>query len=784
VEELYIASQVPIQATPRASAADLAALASKNTLEPALEGSNGRGWLSLGNCVKVVGRAFHPSKKSNTANDADSLDDDCLEESDDDEEDEVDHPETKLFPIEGIPRNDQEKAQRHFNMARCEIWDVPKVPVDSLMIKPTLKMMNARRGTYIHTRNAEVSCTRSGQTVECEFGFGLEDSSDLQRLKCPIYTLHMPCRRNYGPRGPGEKRRDEGGNDYIAHPPEFIDCYGHGFLNPKMYIKFNAEEETISFLGLYIIKLRSSEMVQNFEKVYRRLMSKFPIPSDNVLLEVDRSELLQVFKKTVRPFSTLPEDEIEKHLEAGREWYPLGDCHLEFRKMSKYPKATCIGFFNPVTKRDHANGVLLLDSKLSRDTAMSLGPKWMNLLGQTNGYERVSATEMRLTLWQTNPLFKDRILYGVYVCKQVIKYKSLEVYKIHGPADKLDSVQDFILSEMNRLTDAKTIEETLELVSVAFQNHVLDAPMEIKPEQPIEVLREKGYNNNSHPELVILKTASNVGGGDFGSHFSGHRMDCYYLETVPEEDEPTSSIEMSCSNEPLISSTATFFPKSKSTLQLMYQKQQAQEENTAKVQPLALDASSFQDLTMDGSLSQFMDRSVAQTEEIEQVAQQSVADLTKLWAKTTSAVVTVKTRTPSTSFASLQTAVAKAQSEVETKAQSEVVAVKAQCEVVAVKAQSEAVAVKAQCEVVAVKAQSEAVAVKAQCEVVAVKVQSEIPTEIVQATRYLGKTRLAETVAVCDVEDGNEAQPGIDMEHTKPVQDLRRQWEAIHRYGI
>ncbi|GJJ77325.1 hypothetical protein EMPS_09684 [Entomortierella parvispora] len=735
MEELYLASQVPIQATPGASAVDLAALASKIIPEPALEGSSSRTWLSLGNCVKVVGRAFNPHKRANAVNGVNALDDEDSENGDDDE-DEVDHPESKLFPIEDIPRNDQEKAQRHFNMARCEIWDIPKVPIDGLMIRPTLKMMNARGGTYIHARNAEVSCTRSGLTVNCEFGFGLEDSADLQRLKCPIYTLHMPCRRNYGPRGPGEKRRDEEGNEYIAHPPEFIDCYGHGFLNPQMYIKFNAEQETISFLGLYIIKLQSSEMVENFEKVYRRLMSKYPITSDNVLLEVDRSEVLQVFKKTVRPFTTLPEEEVEEHLEAGREWYPLGDCHLEFRKMSQYPKATCIGFFNPITKRDHANGVLLLDSKLSRDTAMALGPKWMNLLGQTNGYERVSATEMRLTLWQTNPVFKDRILYGVYVCKQVIKYKSLEVYKIHGPADKLDSVQDFIFSEMNRLTDLKTIEETLELASVAFQSHIMEAPVEIEPGEPIKALPEKS-NSNSHPELVILKTASNADGGGLGSHFSGHRMDCY-LETVPEEDEPTSSTEMSCTNEPLISSTATFFPKSKSALQLMYQKQQVQEENMAKGQPLSLDASSFGDLTSDSSLSHFMDCSQADAGDQELVEPQSVADLTKFWAKTTSAVITVKTRTSCISLTNFQAAVTNAQSEITTKTQNDVVD----------------------------------------------KAQGEISTEVIQATRYLGKARLAETVTVCDLGNGNEAEPGIDMEHTKPVQDLRRQWEAIHRHGI
>ncbi|KAG0010430.1 hypothetical protein BGZ82_003457, partial [Podila clonocystis] len=48
---------------------------------------------------------------------------------------------------------------------------------------------------------------------------------------------------------------------------------------------------------------------------------------------------------------------------------------------------------------------------------------------------------------------------------------------------------------------------------------------------------------------------------------------------------------------------------------------------------------------------------------------------------------------------------------------------------------------------------------------------------VIQATRYLPKSRPVE-------EDRNEAETGVSVEQLRPVADLKKRWEEMHRLGI
>ncbi|KAG0047091.1 hypothetical protein BGZ83_007778 [Gryganskiella cystojenkinii] len=681
-----------------------------------------RAFMSLGKTFNFVGKAMNLSKANIIHTDGlvasrnrtllatnEKQDNDEENESEEDD-DESCNPEGSVFDMSGIPKTDGEAYSRHFQLSRPNIWAVPKIPVDGLMFLPTFCMMELRKkGPFLHDARVILECTRTGNTVEAEFGIGIEDRKDHDRLNCPIFTIHRRCRRNYTTtEGQGLWRMDKKGRKYLAHPPELIDCYGHGFLNPEMSIRFEPELKRIVFLEMYFINLETSERVREFETLFETLMEKFPVSKDNVILRVDRSEAFQVSKKTVRPYSTLPSVEGDEHLEAGREWCPLGRCHIEFRKMSHFPKALCVGFFNPVTCRDHSNGVLLLDSRLSRHMAFEVGPSWIQTLGNTNGYTRISKTEMQLSLWQTHAVYRTRPLYHTIPARSVVKHKSLEIYKIVGPEGKLDAVQAFILKKMNRLCTARSIEETLELASVAFQKDVLEAIIESEPTVS-KAVRDRDSGQYHQLELEILEPVLTVS-------LAGEMMarQVTYLETVPEEDEVES----------LNGSTATFYPKSKSALLLLQQEQQHEPESVG-FQRLDFDASSFGDLVKSGSLSHFMETSKEKNYEGEEMATPSVADLTKFWAKTTSAKAVVVRSMSQFSTLSLSSDQSKTQT-------------------------------------------------------------LSHATEVVQATRYLRKQQQSESLILssASLNDNADDKTGVHMEHLMPVSDLKKRWEDIHRFGI
>ncbi|KAF9361975.1 hypothetical protein BGX26_008147 [Mortierella sp. AD094] len=518
-----------------------------------------------------------------------------------------------------------------------------------------------------------------------------------------------------------------------------------------MHIEFDAEHKSVMIAKMYRIICSTSEIVTEFQKYHAWLMRTARISPDNTFLCMDyRSQPLRIAKRIERAAGvSSPVD--TKVLEAGRKYTELGECNVEFRRMSNAPDALSVGFYNPVTKRDMAIGVMVFDKSKVKATASSLGLNALNALRPSNGVMRVSPMEMSLTLWQTDARTRPTFIKGQRVF-ETLKSKSLDMFKITGPREALDELEEFMRFKNGTDCKAKDINETFKLIRIAFQDDVLDAPREdeeienIEQREDIGQVEVKAYavnievGNQRRETDSACETELEEDIVDLDDVLYGHRADGH-LETVLEEEEEGEDGVLS-------GSTTTFRPKSRSALILMEKHQQelaAAEALTQKNLDLCLpkiESSPYDGLA---GIAESLQGSVGECSETEFTAP-SVANLAEFWAKTTCAVALVRSSSATTVTADSTAGAIAAPSD--PSSPTEVTS--------APEPTSELEA-----RVNAVKAAAR------------VNIAAEEPQPQVNANDG----------AVLE-DQNDDIEPGVDMEHHMPVKDLKKRWEEIYRLGI
>lgn len=455
------------------------------------------------------------------------------------------------------------------------------------------------------------------------------------------------------------------------------------------------------------------------------------------------------------------------------------------------------------------------------------------------------------------------------------------MFKLVGDRDALDELEEFIRIKMGTDCKARDIPETFRLIEIAFQDQVLNAPMteeEEEEENVLETQRARLQGSGSKPRSVrsvassssatttpalsplskdngrfcddnksVKSTrssksiqsikeedeaeVSSIMEEDEDEEFGSAHPACEgYLATVLEEDEeedssPSSRRPTLSKKNSLASSTATFRPKSKKALQEMLLAQELANSNSSRSTLPQMDLSSFDNLSADGSLADFLSSAKStsdyttadegEQEDEEEMAAPTVADLTKFWAKTTNALVRSNSQStirsfysfasstltnihavtsssgPSTSSATTPSLSSMDSTEKLPSSSTTITAHQSEIIESSISTYNPPTGPPSELEarVHALKSTASHSAIVAQlAEENAAQANVK---DLVQATRYLPKYKIQLSAGF--VESGNEEMVleedenevgGVDVEGHMPVKDLKKRWEEIHRLGI
>ncbi|KAF9432201.1 hypothetical protein BGZ76_011132 [Entomortierella beljakovae] len=667
-----------------------------------------------------------------------------------------------------ITRTDEEEMARRMQLGQPSNWEVRRLPLD-LGVIPPLEHPIPFRKSHLYDSNVRIVDLTTGKVAPGEFGMGIEDRAAYFRDDSALFAVLRPARLI--PFNEIDRQRDDfflcckrlyKGEVMYVEPPYITDFYARSWLHPDMHIEFDAENKSVVIAKMYRIICSTSEIVSEFQKYYVWLMKTARISPDNTFLCMDyRSQPLRISKRIEKAAGATSPVET-KFLEAGRKYTELGECNIEFRRMSNAPDALSVGFYNPATKRDMAIGVMVFDKCKVKATASSLGLDALNALGPSNGVIRVSHTEMSLTLWQTDARTRPTFVKGQRVF-ETVKSKSLDMFKITGQREALDELEEFMRVKNGTDCKARDIQETYKLIRIAFQDDVLDATED--DEYVDQDMTGKILVQNNSPNTDVKKLDSSnreesmrnneeemfergvINSDSMGDVLFGHRADGH-LETVIEEEEGDDNV--------MTKSTMTFRPKSRNALLLMEKHQQ---------ELAAADARSNKELnlTLPQIESSTFEEFVGITEynEIGEFEAPSVANLTEFWAKTTCAVALV--RSPSSTLSIEETTTDESHQSCPASPVEAISTIDPTSELEA--------------RVNAVKANGR---YGNATEIIEPEVNAN---GVIQATRYpLKKVPVSDGAVLEDSNDDYE--PGVDMEHHMPVKDLKKRWEEIYRLGI
>ncbi|KAG0254576.1 hypothetical protein BG011_005652 [Mortierella polycephala] len=692
-----------------------------------------------------------------------------------------------------LTRTEEEERARRMELGQPSLWEVRRLPLD-LGVIPPLEHPIPFRKSHLYDINVKIVDLTTGKAASGEFGMGIEDRAAYFRDECALFAVLRPARLI--PYNDIDRTRDDfflcgkrrvKGEVMYVEPPSITDFYARSWLHPDMHIEFNPEERSVMIAKMYCIYCSTTEIVSEFQKYYHWLMDNARISPDNTFLCMDyRSHPLRVSKRIEKAASAIVAliDE-NKVLEAGRKFTEMGECHVEFRRMSNAPDALSVGFYNPATRRDMAMGVMVFDKNKVKATASGLGLNAITALGVSNGMVRVSTTEMSLTLWQTDARTRPTFVKGQRIY-ETVKTKSLDVFKLVGPREVLDELEDFIRVRMGTDCKARDIKETMKLAEMAFQDQVMDAPGE---------------------EENVDQTLSKSRGAANGSGFSyGHRSEC--LETVLEENEEQGEEEPSCQQytqglDDMSVSTATFHFKSKEALGLIEKKQQALAaselsscDRAEKIPMLEIEASAFNELSSEDNLSAFLyivsksqakgdyadkdnigtndklhgnnnisdidinsssaPQTAIQESEEEEFVLPSVKDLTRFWARATSAMTLARSASKNNagSAATLMGSTA----------------------LIVGPVSSTSFSSSSNHEWSKIESGTDTTST------------TDIITKIKECTPSSSQGIIQTSEITLEgplVEDRNrDVEPGVDVDHHLPVKDLKERWEQIHRLGV
>lgn len=325
---------------------------------------------------------------------------------------------------------DEEERARRMQLGQPSLWEVRRLPLD-LGVIPPLEQPIPFRKRHLYDISVQIEDLTTGKSAPGEFGMGIEDRAAYFRDECALFAVLRPARLI--PSHAIDRKRDDfflckkrmhKGEIHYVEPPYITDFYARSWLHPEMHIEFDPEARTVTIAKMYKITCSTTEIVGEFKKYHGWLMENARISPDNTFLCMDyRSKALRVSKRIERAASSAPQTlssvEDTKILEGGRKYTELGECHMEFRRMSNAPDALSVGFYNPATKRDMAIGVMVFDKSKIKATASSLGLNALNALGATNGVVRVSPSEISLTMWQTDARTRPRFIKGQRIFETV-----------------------------------------------------------------------------------------------------------------------------------------------------------------------------------------------------------------------------------------------------------------------------------------------------------------------------------------------------------------------------
>ncbi|KAF8982275.1 hypothetical protein BGZ46_001556 [Entomortierella lignicola] len=640
-----------------------------------------------------------------------------------------------------ITRTEKKGNARRMQIGQPSLWEVRHLPLDP-GVTPPLEHPIPLRKSHLYDSNVKIVDLTTGKVAPGEFGMGIEDRAACFRDGCALFAVLRPARLT--PFNEIDRQRDDfflcckrlhKREVMYVEPPRITDFYARSWLHPDMHVEFDIEQKSVMIAKMYRIICSTSEIVAEFQKYYAWLMRTARISPDNTFLCMDyRSQPLRIAKQIERTAGvTSPAD--SRGLEAGRKYTELGECNIEFRRMSNAADGLSVAFYNPATKRDMAIGVMVFDKSKVKATVSSLDLDAFNALGSSNGVMRVSPTEMTLTLWQTDARTRTIYIKGQRVF-ETRKSKSLDMFKITGRREALDELEEFMRVKNGIDCKAKDINETYKLIQAAFQDDVLDSfdeeeeevgaskmkenDTKVKTEvdtAQVEIISHQSETDSAHKAGLKQGTVGTLDHVLYGYHADG------YLETILEEEEEGEECILS-------RSTATFRPKSRSALILMerHQHELAAAEALARknlnfclppIEPI-----SYEDLA---EVTEGQQMSANEDAEADFVAPSIVCS-----TFTTISSVNIVNETPALSESLFTTEVANASepiSELETQTQ--------------------------------VNANG-----------------------VVQARRYLlKKSQASERTAV---EDQNEnIEPDVDREHHMPIKDFKKKrLEEIYRVGI
>ncbi|KAF8938728.1 hypothetical protein EDD21DRAFT_422551 [Dissophora ornata] len=532
-----------------------------------------------------------------------------------------------------LTHTDEEEKARRMQLGQPSLWEVRRLPLD-LGVIPPLEHPIPFRKSHLYDTNVKIEDLTTGKVAPGEFGMGIEDRAAYFRDECALFSVLRPARLI--PFNDIDRKRDDfflcckrlhKGEVMYVEPPYITDFYARSWLHPDMHIEFDAECKSVTIAKMYRIICSTSEIVTEFQKYHGWLMRTARISPDNTFLCMDyRSHPLRIAKRIERAATAAGSNpstvEDTKVLEAGRKHTELGECNIEFRRMSNAPYALSVGFYNPATKRDMAAGVMVFDKSKLKATASSLGLNALNALGPSNGVVRVSATEMSLTLWQTDAQTRPTFIKGQRVF-ETVKSKSLDMFKITGPREALDELEDFMRVKNGTDCKARDIGDTFHLVEMAFQDEALDSSEENKGTM------EQQYN------VWAMSSESTF----------DHRSDGL-LDTVQEEDEEDEDGDQRRKRKQInkadvrAGSTDTFRFKNKSALSMMERHRQEDLAAAEADANRALDSclppivpSLLENLAFDSALSDYIPEGEGPT------AVSSIGDLTQMRAIADSTVV-------------------------------------------------------------------------------------------------------------------------------------------------
>lgn len=683
-----------------------------------------------------------------------------------------------------VTYNEEDEHARRMQLGQPSLWEVRRLPTDLGVIPPLEHPIPFRRDNLYDT-NVKIVDMTTGKVAPGEFGMGIEDRAAYHRDGCALFAVLRPPRL-VKPEDIDKNREDfflvgkrtVNGRDYCAEPPYITDFYARSWLHPNMRIEFDIEASSVVIANMYRILCSSPKMVRLFETYYRYLMTEARISPDNTFLSMDyRSYPLRVSKKTQKTVhssmgtsataskNSLPcSGSNSTYLGQRRAFNDMGECNIEFRRMSNAEEAISVGFWNPATKRDMAVGVLMVRSSTIR-TNSALGLNTLLNYSTHKCLQRSSPTELIFTLLQTDVQTTPGFKKGQRVIRKTEGTTSLDEYKVEGTRESLNELEDFVRHRIGTDCKAREYRETLVLTKVAFHKAVIDT-------YDVEEVQEKA-------QWTIGREVE-----PSEEDIYGHRVEGYLetLHEVPEEEEKDLPTEHSDAIDEeveqieqdeidLASSTATFRLKSRQDLLLMEKQSQEAAAKDSELDVaiqsglLQLDSTSFSDLVSDGALSAYINTEEdQQQQEQEQVPSTPfAADLTKFWAKATSAVALV--HSPSgNSIAS------KSQDLQATESTTEAIEVASDV--------SASLPLSGPTPVVAAAVGSElearmstVLAIVSTSNLAQVAETAVTPTNasgVIQATRHLPKSRPAAE------EDHNEVGAGVDVDQLRPVADLKK----------